>query len=185
MSEGEITQFDASQPLRHGVSLPAPSPAPGLPPPAPGRPPWQATYLGYANIFCRVWAYLVDSIFITLLAVVVFSILREIAPQVLEWLDYRGQDQPLDSLWFILAAVYFVGLELTGATPGKRMLRLRVLREDGEPMTFWASLIRNALRPVDLFFLGFVGIIAYSTSEERQRVGDRAASTIVVQLPPG
>ena len=175
MSEAETTPFEELAPRYLG----APGPASALRVPS-----WRTHYLGYANIFCRVWAYLVDSIFITFLAVVALSILREQAPQVLEWLEYRGQDQPLDSLWFLIAAVYFVGLELTGATPGKRMLRLRVLRADGEPMTFWASLIRNALRPVDLLFLGFVGIITYSTSEERQRLGDRAASTIVVQLPP-
>lgn len=152
--------------------------------PAPARQSWQTRYLGYANIFCRVWAYLVDSLFITFITIVIFSLLRETAPHLLEWIDYRGQEQPLDSLWVIVAAPYFIGLELTGATPGKRMLRLRVLREDGQPMTFWASLIRNALRPVDLLFLGFVGIIAYSKSEERQRLGDRAAGTIVVQLSP-
>lgn len=166
---------DASALHHHGAPVPAPAPV---------RQSWHTYYLGYANIFCRVWAYLVDSIFIMFLAVVIFSILRENAPQVLEWLAYRGQDQPLDSLWFIVAAVYFVSLELTGATPGKRMLRLRVLRENGEPITIWASLIRNALRPVDLFFSGFVGIISYSTSEERQRLGDRVAGTIVVQRPP-
>ena len=80
---------------------------------------------------------------------------------------YAKKEQPLDSLWFILAAVYFVGLELTGATPGKRMVRLRVLRENGEPMTFWASLIRNALRPVDLFFFGFVGVDPFKPSRAR------------------
>lgn len=155
-----------------------------VPAPHPASPSWRTYYLGYANIFCRAWAYFLDSIFIMFLAIVAGLILQEQAPQVLEWLEYRGQDQPLDSLWAILAVPYFIGLELTGATPGKRMVRLRVLRENGEPMTFWASLIRNALRPVDLLFFGFVGIISYSCSDQAQRLGDRAASTIVVQLPP-
>jgi uncharacterized RDD family membrane protein YckC len=166
---------DASALLHQGAPVPSSAHA---------RQSWRTYYLGYANIFCRVWAYFVDSIFITFIAIVIFSLLREIAPGLLEWLAFQGQDERFESVWVIVAAVYFVGLEATGVTPGKRMVRLRVLRENGEPMTFWASLLRNALRPVDLMFLGLVGILFVSTSDQWQRLGDRVARTIVVQLAP-
>ena len=82
-----------------------------------------------------------------------------------------------------MAAVYFVGLETTGATLGKR-LQIRVIQETGKPMTVWASLLRYILRPVDLTFFGLVGLLFVSTSDQWQRLGDRAARTIVVQIRP-
>ena len=173
--EPEMRLHDAAALLHRGA------PRPSLPT---VKQSWRTNYLGYANIFCRVWAYFVDSIFITFLAMVIFSLLREITPGLLGWLAFQGQGERFESIWFIVAAVCFVGLESTGVTPGKRMVRLRVLRENGEPMTFWASLLRNALRPVDLLFLGLVGILFVSTSDQWQRLGDRVARTIVVQLSP-
>ena len=51
-------------------------------------------------------------------------------------------------------------------------------------MTVWASLLRNILRPVDFTFFGLVGLLFVSTSDQWQRLGDRAARTIVVQIRP-
>ena len=33
-----------------------------------------------------------------------------------------------------------------GQTPGKRWLKLRVIREDGRPITFFEAAVRNLLR---------------------------------------
>jgi uncharacterized RDD family membrane protein YckC len=131
-----------------------------------------------------VGTYLIDCVVIAFLTVLVGTILQEIAPRLLDWLAFRGPDERFDSLWFIVAAVYFVGLEMTGATPGKGLLQLRVIRVNGEPMTIWASLLRNILRPVDLLFFGLVGLLFVSTSDQWQRLGDRVARTIVVQIRP-
>jgi uncharacterized RDD family membrane protein YckC len=152
--------------------------------PALGTQSWRAAYLGYASIWSRVGAYLIDAVVITLITVVVGTVLQETAPRLLDWLAFRGQDERFESVWFIVAAVYFIGLEATGATLGKRRLQLRVIRDIGEPMTIWTSLLRNMLRPVDLMLWGLVGLLFISTSDQWQRLGDRVARTIVVQVRP-
>jgi len=71
-----------------------------------------------------------------------------------------------------------------GKTPGKRMLRLRVVRSDGGPVTFAPSLIRTLLRLVDGLPVGYVvGMVTVFASSRNQRLGDMAAGTAVLQEP--
>ncbi|WP_226012578.1 RDD family protein [Halomicrobium salinisoli] len=82
-------------------------------------------------------------------------------------------------LWF----GYFIVLEaLYGQTLGKMLLSIAVVSEDGSPIGWGESIIRNLLRIVDaLPFLYLVGIVAIVLTDEEQRVGDLAASTLVVE----
>jgi len=82
----------------------------------------------------------------------------------------------------IIAIVYTFGLEATqGATLGKRVLGLRVVKTDGSPIGWSESIIRNLLRIVDALFGYLVGAILIWTSPQRQRLGDRVANTVVVR----
>src|SRR5262249_38092060 len=56
---------------------------------------------------------------------------------------------------FLLLWGYYVAFELlwNGQSPGKRLFRLRVLRENGYPIGFVESLVRNLVRLLD--FLPF------------------------------
>ncbi len=91
-------------------------------------------------------------------------------------------------LIFLIFASYFVVFEWiwNGQTPGKRLMKLRVIREDGRPITFWESLARNLLRLFDTF-PGFVipiysiGLITIFMSNRDQRLGDLFAGTVVVR----
>jgi uncharacterized RDD family membrane protein YckC len=49
---------------------------------------------------------------------------------------------------FLLFTSYFAFFEWlwNGQTPGKKLLRLRVIREDGRPITLWETIARNLLR---------------------------------------
>ena len=82
-----------------------------------------------------------------------------------------------------LCLAYYIVLEATwGATLGKLATNLRVVREnDGGPIDWSASIIRNVLRLIDGLVLYMVGFIAICASDKRQRLGDRAAGTIVVR----
>src|ERR1044072_9749133 len=73
----------------------------------------------------------------------------------------------------------------SGQTPGKRWLKLRVIREDGRPITFWEASVRNLLRTFDMFPPWFysVGLIAVFSSSGDQRLGDMVAGTDVVRGP--
>jgi uncharacterized RDD family membrane protein YckC len=82
------------------------------------------------------------------------------------------------ALWF----VYYVVLEATlGATLGKLLVGVRVRTPEGEPIGWGAALVRNLLRLVDGSFGGLVGAVLIWRSARRQRLGDRAAGTVVVQ----
>jgi len=73
-------------------------------------------------------------------------------------------------------------LEATqGATLGKRILGLRVVKIDGSPIGWSESIIRNLLRIIDGLFAYLVGAILIWTSPQRQRLGDRVAKTVVVR----
>jgi uncharacterized RDD family membrane protein YckC len=86
-------------------------------------------------------------------------------------------------LWLIALGVgyYIVCEAATGASLGKRMVGIRVVGEDGEPVRLGAAVVRNLVRPVDGLFFYFIGFISALLSKRRQRLGDRAAHTIVVR----
>lgn len=68
-----------------------------------------------------------------------------------------------------------------GQTLGKRLLRLRVVDENGLRVQFSQIVIRNLLRFVDaLPALYLVGGIAALVTKKAQRLGDYAANTIVI-----
>jgi len=68
-----------------------------------------------------------------------------------------------------------------GATPGKRVMNLRVVHADGTPVGWGASIIRNFLLAVDFLPPPFgAGIVSCLASRDFQRLGDRAAGTLVV-----
>lgn len=86
---------------------------------------------------------------------------------------------------FLIVSGYFAFFEWlwSGQTPGKRWLKLRVIREDGRPVTFWEAAVRNLMRSVDLMPAPFysIGLISVFVSSIDQRVGDMVAGTVVVR----
>lgn len=89
---------------------------------------------------------------------------------------------------FLIFSGYFVFFEWlwNGQTPGKRLMKLRVIREDGRPITLWEALARNLLRIFDALpgaVVPFysVGLISVFLSKRDQRFGDMFAGTVVVR----
>jgi uncharacterized RDD family membrane protein YckC len=87
------------------------------------------------------------------------------------------------SVYMLLFFLYFIVLEgVTGATAGKVLTKIRVVRDDGSPCGLGPAIVRNILRVVDaLPFLYIVGLILISRSEKKQRLGDRLAKTVVIK----
>lgn len=67
-----------------------------------------------------------------------------------------------------------------GVTPGKKAFGLRVINEDGLPLTFRESLLRTLLLTVDLQGMGLVALLSMFFSKKSQRLGDLLAKTMVV-----
>jgi uncharacterized RDD family membrane protein YckC len=89
-------------------------------------------------------------------------------------------------LLFLLEWFYPVAFELwrSGATPGKRLFNLKVVMDDGLPVTPVASLARNLLRIADFLpMLYGAAIVCVLTRADCKRLGDLAAATLVVHEP--
>jgi uncharacterized RDD family membrane protein YckC len=89
---------------------------------------------------------------------------------------------------FLIFTGYFIFFEWlwNGQTPGKRLLKLRVIREDGRPITLWEAIARNLLRIFDaipgFFFPVYsLGLISIFLSSRDQRFGDMFAGTVVIR----
>lgn len=78
---------------------------------------------------------------------------------------------------------YFIAFEyfLAGQTPGKRAMKIRVVRTDGRAVTFFSSSVRNLLRIIDFLPIGYLaGVICMMVDKHERRIGDLAAGTVVV-----
>jgi len=87
-------------------------------------------------------------------------------------------------LAFLLPVLYAMVLESVwrGQTLGKRLLKLRVIDQEGLRLQASQVVVRNLLRTVDslpLFYL--VGGVAALLSNKAQRLGDLAANTVVIR----
>jgi len=90
---------------------------------------------------------------------------------------------------FLIEWFYHVVFEVyRGATPGKKQMGLIVVNDNGTPVSWSSSLIRNLLLAVDFFpFLYGFGLLSLLFSQNFKRLGDYAAGTLVIyrhKAPP-
>jgi uncharacterized RDD family membrane protein YckC len=86
--------------------------------------------------------------------------------------------------FFLLLNGYFLFFETlwNGQTPGKRAMKVRVLREDGRPISFFEVMVRNVLRLADMLPGNYaLGALVILFSKRNKRLGDYAAGTVVIK----
>jgi uncharacterized RDD family membrane protein YckC len=158
--------------------------------------------LKIASSGLRFGALIVD-LGIMLVVLILFSLL-------IGWLGYSSRSDVFTSIWllgfFFLRTFWFIGFELgqRAATPGKRLMGIRVVARDGGRLTADAVFARNLIRELEIFLplmmLGFgagedrvsgltvvAGILWSLTlslfllfNKDRMRMGDLIAGTWVV-----
>jgi len=134
----------------------------------------------------RAWAYLVD----LLVRAGIFLILEII--MVLATGEHLGFTKSITSggtllSLFLIEWGYFVAFEAgwNGTTPGKRALKLRVVKVGGYPLSLTDAVLRNLLRTADFLPVGYLlGLLVMSWDGRFTRLGDRAAGTMVVIEDP-
>ncbi len=91
----------------------------------------------------------------------------------------------LTILVFLIFFGYFTFFETlwSGQTPGKRLLQLRVIKEDGRPISFFEAFSRNLIRLADSMITPYysIGIITLVANERSKRLGDFVAGTVVIK----
>jgi len=141
-----------------------------------------------APIYKRGVAVLIDYFLLGILVTVVITHLApDLRPQWVFTPDLMfgltlHQMAMLQAIYFALGLVYFTLSEaLFGRTLGKRLMGLRVRSESGSPIVFWQALVRNLLRFADEFpAMYLLGVLFIMMGPRPQRLGDRAARTLVV-----
>jgi uncharacterized RDD family membrane protein YckC len=129
------------------------------------------SHANLATTWKRVIGYLIDAIIVGLVVGAIVGML-EVADSP-QWLQAL--------VAFIGFYGYFTYLEGTsGQTLGKRVMKTRVVTVSGRPLTMADSAIRNILRIVDMLFGGLVGLLLIIFNSNKQRVGDMAAKTLVI-----
>lgn len=123
------------------------------------------------------------------LATVIDTVLLAIVAYVIAWLSgttteagFELRGAPFFLMTLIMLAYYITLEGIFGATIGKLMIGLRVVKLDGSAINWRASVVRNLLRFVDGIVFYIVGAILIWTSPQRQRLGDRLADTVVIRL---
>jgi len=139
----------------------------------------------YAGVPLRFVAVLLDAVIVFFPAGIIFGLLTGGGyTQTGNGYTNAGINIEGKAFWvfLLLGLGYYVVCEGgTGATLGKRMVGIQVIGEDGEDLTLGAAVVRNLLRVIDCLFFYLVGAIFALTSAQGQRLGDRAAHTLVVR----
>lgn len=87
---------------------------------------------------------------------------------------------------FFLFAVYwgyfaFFEIIWRGQTPGKRLAKIRVIKESGRPINAYEAIARNLMRAVDyLPGMYITGLVTMMISPQNRRLGDYVAGSVVV-----
>ena len=145
-----------------------------------------------AGLGSRFLAVMLDSliqgaitIVIILIAVLVFSAIGERANRMSDTAA-KWFGALLILSYFLLLWGYYALFEAfrNGQTPGKRVMKIRVIKDSGRQITFFEALARNLLRVVDALPSAYlVGVISILCTKQNKRLGDLVASTIVVHEP--
>ena len=188
-------KFPAPPPLAAKPSVPPPSPAvprPVAPPAfgvsAPGSPvAAAAAHLQYAGFGSRLVAYLIDTVILLLLIALPLAAIFVVGAPL------RGTERPSPIAMLILLGctfaifmisvgyqLYFIGAK--GATPGKRMMKLRVTLPDGQyPVGYGKAFLRMIGYAISgmVCYLGFLWILI--DKEQHRGWHDKIAGTVVIK----
>jgi uncharacterized RDD family membrane protein YckC len=172
--------------------------------------------LEVAQVGQRLWAFLIDLVIIALALAVLTGAVIVVAGSLLLSGPALGNSttlQAIAAIWllgaFVLRNLWFILFESgrRTATPGKRLLGIRVAARDGGRLTVDAVVARNLMRELEFFLpLSFIGyetgtgaITAWTAlagigwsigfalvplfNADRLRIGDLVAGTWVLRTP--
>ena len=131
-----------------------------------------------AGVWVRTRAFLLDWVIRVILSIVAFfvlSILAKLSNGVANGLFYIAI--------FLIYWLYPVLFEVFwhGQTPAKRMFGLRVVQDNGTPVSFSQSLIRNLMRTADMLPYAYgLGMSVMLLHPQFKRLGDILSGSLVI-----
>jgi uncharacterized RDD family membrane protein YckC len=139
-----------------------------------------------ASVGERILAYGIDWIIKIAYIIVVYQLIFNLFKinELIEDMDSWSQ-AAVYVTFYLPVIVYTLTFEtlLDGQTPGKRIMKIKVVKIDGYQASFADFMIRWFFRIIDLNMMsGVVALIAIITSSKNQRLGDMTAGTSVITL---
>jgi len=144
-----------------------------------------------AGLFRRLLAGFIDAIAISPILYIVTWIIGLFDTQLLarggftSLFDWAIEGSPMLILWFLLAILVVIGyqfafLYILGVTPGSRLLKMRVISEDGGPLKKRVVLIRTCSLCIGLLAFG-LGVAWIGVHPFRQGLHDIFCRTFVIR----
>ena len=129
-----------------------------------------------ASIGDRIISYLIDWLILVFYTIAIVAAFIRMEMEIwYVWLIFLG----FPWLFFSLLFEIF----MNGQTPGKKTMKIKVVRLDGTSPGIGDYLMRWIFRFVDFYMLsGAIAVIAIAAGGKGQRVGDMVAGTAVVKL---
>jgi uncharacterized RDD family membrane protein YckC len=133
-----------------------------------------------AGIGSRSLAVIIDTLIRYLVYIVLAIPLFFMSSYQIESLFRGWKLAILILIFFLMNWGYFIFFEMImqGKTPGKKLMKLRALKENGRPINFLDSFIRNLFRVI---IDNNIGIIIMFFNKRYKRIGDIVAGTIVIK----
>ncbi len=166
-----------------------------VPPPAYQAPPYAAPEAGmrHEGVAIRFVAILIDAIILAIITGIITAPFN--TPSSISVTNATGSlmisttPNPLAAIGGLISVVidfvYFTWLQgARGQTVGKMAVKIKVVREDGSKIDYVDAAVRTILLLIDAipYVIPFLlGAILIWTSDRKQRLGDRAAHTVVVK----
>ncbi|MCB0463559.1 MAG: RDD family protein [Flavobacteriaceae bacterium] len=139
-----------------------------------------------ASVGERILAWGIDWLFKIAYIIVTYQIMFKLLKFDEMVQDMDKWSQIAVFLMFYLPVIFYSLLFetlLDGQTPGKRIIKIKVVKIDGYQATLADFVIRWLFRIVDLNMMsGVVALISIITSPKNQRLGDMTAGTAVISL---
>lgn len=145
-----------------------------------------AMQLPVAGIGYRSLAYLIDVSLILSFWIIVYFLYALTGPDVLKVLGSMSTFARVAATLglFFFQWIYWTAAEVLwrGQTPGKRLMKIRVVRTDGSPVGVFESAVRNLLRIVDFLPVAYgVGVVVMLIDKQHRRLGDLVAGTVALR----
>lgn len=163
-----VPPFVVPQPVATAVPPVAASSA--VPSTPPAAPPLELTSLPRPGFWMRIGAALLDCIVISLV----------ISPCGMQHNDVLNDTWPT-----LLLLVYLIALwTWRGTTIGNIVFGMKIVRTDGQPLTFGVAVVRALASLLSLAVIG-LGFFWIAWDREKQAWHDKIAGTLVVRMPKG
>lgn len=143
-----------------------------------------------AGPFRRLPAYLIDLV----LQATAIGAISTLAGLYFGFISLAGLGMAISLVAFFVISWFYGGVFealWNGQTPGKRLMQIRVMSADGQPIVPVQAVLRNLLRPADAMPTAFYvvplylfGLVSCTATNRFQRLGDLAAGTMVVVEEP-